>query len=214
LLKKEAEKIIKEIESENNIENAVLVFSDSVSESTKKLFNNFKAIGQPADCFMDNLAQIIRKCSLLFPEKEPEAVIISENRDENCFAVLDAVRKQIKSFSLITGSEAFFDEVAEYAWEKYGLTANLKSYADAPNKELAVILNKNPDINNDFSEIAEYTIDISQRCKVWGTNYLVDFSAVNEKKLVNYPVKYYCFVEKEDKILNLKWEIYKNELTN
>jgi hypothetical protein len=214
LLKKEAGKIIKELESGDNTERAELVFSDAVSEKTKALFAGFKAANEPRACFMVNLPQIIRKCSLMFPEKEPEAVIIAENRDGGCFGVLDAARKYIKSFSLITGSEAFFDEVSEYAWKKYGLTANLKTYSDAPRKELAVILNKNPDAHNDFSGIAEYTIDISQSHKVRGTNYLVDFSSVNDGKLVNYPVKYYRFVEKEDKILNLKREIYKNELTN
>ena len=202
LLKKETEKIKKEFSELDN--NMKIVFSESVTDETKEYFSKIRKVTKK-ECFFNNLPKILNK----FENPDSDLYIISNERDNQIFDIIEAASKKLKVISLITNDENFFDEVSEYALTKYGIGVNLKDLAEVQNKGLAVILNLSAHATHDFSDIFKYVIDLPQKHEIFGAKYLVDFSSIKAEKLRAYPTEYCYFVEKEHKILKLNWKISK-----
>ena len=201
LLKREIAKIKKTLSDDDKI-----IFDKNVPEYIKNEFSDYT---YSENSFLACFPNIIRKLSFTLSKENLEVSIISLKSDKAIFQIIDSLKDYVKTISIITHDEAFFEETSEYAWSKYGLVVNLKDFSDAGHKDVSVILNKERDINQDFSRISKYTIDISGEYSVWHTNCLIDFSSFNEKKLSKYMVEMYNFVEKEQKITNFRWKFYK-----
>jgi len=201
ILKKEIAKIKKELSEDDKI-----IFDEAVPNHIKA---DFSAYTYNERCFFTYFPNIIKKFSSVSNKENLDICIISLKSDKAIFQIIDSLKDYIKTISIITEDEAFFDNISDYTWSEYGILANLKNFSDSSYKELSIILNKDNDNNNDFSKISSYTIDVYQKYFVENTNYLLDFSSFNSKKLDNFLVKKCYFIEKGDKITNLNWKFYK-----
>jgi len=207
ILKKE----LKRIKAELSQENSQVFFDKNVTEDIRE---EFKAYIHNENCFLNFFPEILRKFIRTCKKEMIEVGIISLKYDKAIFQIIDKLKNSVKTISIITHDDAFFEEISEYAWSKYGISVNLKEFSTMQNKDLAIILNKSPNINVDFSNISRYTIDIYHKYYILRSNYLSDFSSFDLEKLKDYKVKMYHFVEKEHKISNLKWKFFEKKLTN
>jgi len=201
ILKKELSKIKKPLLSEDKV-----FFTEVVPDSIREEFKSYTYNGNP---FLAHFPNIIKKFYSSIDKENLDIGIISVKSDKAIFQIIDELKDYSKTISIVTEDEEFFENISEYAWLKYGMLVNLKEQDNLVYKDLALIFNMPADFKSDFSVVSKYTIDIYRKHFPVNTNYLVDFSSFNRKKLDKYMVKMCNFVEKNHKITNFEWKFQK-----
>jgi hypothetical protein len=203
LIKKECNKILSELDFLDNVE---IVFTDTVSDEIKSYFNAYKKVTF-SQALTENLEKIIKFQKHISKLKNDlDITIFSNVWDENIFNIIDNIKDTINVISIVTNDDAFFNEISEYAFLKYGLSTNIKKPIEIKEKDFCIVLNTK---EQDFYNKAKFTIDIYMDNKLINTNILIDFYSETSKKMNIYSVKNAFFVEKAENLLNIKWKIVK-----
>jgi hypothetical protein len=185
--------------------NVEVVFTDRVDEKTRKHFNVLDKTSL-TERVIENLDKILvyiyRKYKTELKDNI-DIAIFSDIKDQNIFKVIDKIKDSSSFISIVTNDYNFFQEIKEYAYLKYKITANIKKANEIQNNHIAIVLNTS---EQDFGFKSHYVIDVYMKNKILNAKSLNDFFGELPDELSKLSIKKAYLLNKTDELIYLKWK--------